>query len=92
MEGRVAVLEANIGFLKEEITEVRKDVRELRGDISGLRAQDEKNFRLLFGSLIAMALGLGGLMSASPASWPKASTGFELATEARIGVVTVPSI
>jgi hypothetical protein len=63
MEPRVAVLEANIGFLKDEMTEVRKDVREMRGDINGLRAQDEKNFRLLFGALIAVALGLAGLMA-----------------------------
>ncbi|WP_374309841.1 hypothetical protein [Methylocella sp.] len=63
MEARVAVLENSVQHIRDDIAEVRKDVREIRGDIAGLRSQDEKNFRLLFGALIAVALGLAGLMA-----------------------------
>jgi len=74
MEARVAVLETNIGHIKEDLTEIRKDVRELRSDVSKvgaanqenfklLLAADEKNFRILFGAIIAVALGLAGLMA-----------------------------
>jgi hypothetical protein len=74
VEERVAVLEANIGFLREEMREVRKDMRDLRtelkGDVSGLRgdinsvlAKQETDFRLLFGINITVALGLAGLMA-----------------------------
>ena len=36
------------------------DVKELRRDITGIRTTD---FRLIFGAIIAVALGLAGLMA-----------------------------
>jgi len=35
VEERVAVLEANIGFLREEMSEVRKDIRDMRTELKG---------------------------------------------------------
>jgi hypothetical protein len=73
-EERVALLEANIGFRKEEMREVRKDMRDLRtelkgdinslkGDINSVLAKQKRDFRLLFGINITVALGLAGLMA-----------------------------
>lgn len=56
MEARVAKLEADIGHIKTSLTEVRSDVRELRSEA-------RTDFRLLFGALIVVALGLAGLMA-----------------------------
>lgn len=42
-------------FVQREIGELKLDVRQLRGELRG-------DFRILFGALIAVALGLAGLM------------------------------
>ncbi|WP_291827327.1 hypothetical protein [Bosea sp. (in: a-proteobacteria)] len=56
MEARVAKLEADIGHIKTATSDLRTDVRELRTDA-------RTDFRLLFGALIFVALGLAGLMA-----------------------------
>jgi hypothetical protein len=67
MEARVAVLETHVQHIRDDLTEIRKDLRELRSEsdrnFKMLLTMDEKNFRLLFGALIAVALGLAGLMA-----------------------------
>lgn len=60
MEARVAKLEAAMEFVQRDIAQLKQDVRELRSDILGIRTTD---FRLLFGAIIAVALGLAGLMA-----------------------------
>lgn len=60
MEARVAQLEATVAHMQRDVTELRTDVRELRRDVAGIRTTD---FRLLFGAIIAVALGLAGLMA-----------------------------
>jgi len=56
MEARLASLEANYGHLRDDVAEMKKDIRDLRNDA-------RTDFRLLFGALIAVALGLAGLMA-----------------------------
>lgn len=60
MEARVAKLEAQIETVQRDIAELKTDVREVRKDIAGIRTTD---FRLLFGAIIAVALGLAGVMA-----------------------------
>lgn len=60
MEARVAKLEAAVTHLQRDVTDLRADVKELRRDITGIRTTD---FRLIFGAIIAVALGLAGLMA-----------------------------
>ncbi|KAB8125123.1 hypothetical protein D3W54_01170 [Komagataeibacter medellinensis] len=56
MEARVAVL--------EQIAQDTKDVlKELKTEASTLRSNQERDFRLLFGAIIAATLGLAGLMA-----------------------------
>ncbi|ERT11313.1 hypothetical protein [Photorhabdus temperata] len=56
MEARVARLESDVEHIKKSIDEVKTDVREMRKDA-------RSDFRLLFGAIIAVALGLAGLMA-----------------------------
>lgn len=60
MEVKIAQLETKVERIQEDIAELRSDVRALRGDIASIRTTD---FRLLFGAIIAVALGLAGLMA-----------------------------
>lgn len=56
MEARVAVL--------EQIAQNTKDVlKDLNTEASTLRSNQERDFRLLFGAIIAATLGLAGLMA-----------------------------
>jgi tetrahydromethanopterin S-methyltransferase subunit G len=56
MEARLAKLEATMEHVKSDVAELKADVRELRRDLS-------TDFRILFGAVIAVALGLAGLMA-----------------------------
>jgi hypothetical protein len=56
MEARVAKLEAHIEHIQSDITEIKSDVREIKRDA-------RTDFRLVFGAIIFVALGLAGLMA-----------------------------
>lgn len=60
MEARVAKLEASVQHMERDIGELKADVRQIRADITGIRTTD---FRLIFGAIITVALGLAGLMA-----------------------------
>ena len=53
---RVAKLEASMEFIQREIGEIKTDVRQIKDHA-------RTDFRTLFGALIAVALGLAGLMA-----------------------------
>lgn len=56
MEARVAKLESTTEHILRELVEMKADIRELRGDA-------KVDFRILFGALIAAALGLAAIMA-----------------------------
>jgi hypothetical protein len=56
-------MEARIGQLESDVDCIKRDVTELRGDVRTLREHQERDFRLLFGALIVVALGLAALMA-----------------------------
>jgi uncharacterized coiled-coil protein SlyX len=56
MEARIAKLEASVDFIQREISDLKTEVR-------GLRTDARTDFRVLFGALIAVALGLAALMA-----------------------------
>jgi hypothetical protein len=60
MEPRVAKLETVSEYLQRDITALKDGVRLLRSDIISIRTTD---FRLIFGAIIVVALGLAGLMA-----------------------------
>ena len=56
MEARVAKLEAAMEYVQRDLGEIKTDIREIKKDA-------KVDFRLLFGAVIAVALGLAGLMA-----------------------------
>lgn len=56
MEARIAGLEAAIGYIQGDIHELKEDVRSIRRDTA-------TDFRILFGTIISVTLGLAGLMA-----------------------------
>ncbi len=70
MEARIARLEAHVEHIDKTLTEIRQDIRDLRGDgkdfrgeIKEIRQEARTDFRLTFGALIAVAIGLAGMMA-----------------------------
>lgn len=55
-EARLGKVESDVGHIKSTIREIRDDVREMRRD-------SRTDFRLLFGAIITVALGLAGIMA-----------------------------
>ena len=53
MEARVAKLETAVEYIQRDIAELKEDVRAIR----------TTDFRLTFGAIIFVALGLAGLMA-----------------------------
>ena len=60
MESRITKLETTVDFIQRDVELLKQDVRAIRRDITGIRTTD---FRLLFGAIIAVAVGLTGLMA-----------------------------
>jgi hypothetical protein len=60
MEPRIAKLEATQEFIQRDIRDLKEDLRAVRTDIAAIRTTD---FRLIFGAISAVALGLAGMMS-----------------------------
>ena len=56
MDSRIAKLESDVSHIQSDVADIKHDIRELRN-------RDEKDFRMLFGAIIFVALGLAGLMA-----------------------------
>lgn len=56
MEARVAKLESDAEYIKRDIHEIKENLKDIRSDA-------KTDFRMLFGAIIAVALGLAGLMA-----------------------------
>lgn len=56
MEARVAKLESDAEYIKRDIHEIKERLKDIRSDA-------KTDFRMLFGAIIAVALGLAGLMA-----------------------------
>jgi hypothetical protein len=67
MEARVAVLEEIAASTKQAVAGLQQEVHDLRSDtnrrIDSLRDAVESDFRILFGAIITVALGLAALMA-----------------------------
>lgn len=74
MEARVARLESDMGHVKSDMAEVKVETRlhregltsfskEVSAEFRAVRKEMQTDFRLLFGALIAVALGLAGIMA-----------------------------
>ena len=70
MEARVARLESDFGHLSRDIGHLEADMAHLKTDMTSVKAdlrqvieRQDRDFRVLFGAIITVAVGLGGLMA-----------------------------
>lgn len=74
MEPRVARLESDVGHIKSDVADLKTEARlhrealskfgtEVNAEFRAIRKDMSMDFRLLFGALIAVALGLAGLLA-----------------------------
>ncbi|EAB4925333.1 hypothetical protein FG613_26110 [Salmonella enterica subsp. enterica serovar Muenchen] len=56
MEARVAKLESDVAHIDSTLQEMKGDMREMRRDL-------RSDFRILFGALITVAIGLAGIIA-----------------------------
>ncbi|MBE3263139.1 hypothetical protein IM264_10330 [Enterobacter cloacae complex sp. P34C] len=63
MDGRVARIESDISYIKRDIQDLKGDIKDVRSDIRDIRTDMRTDFRITFGALIAVALGLAGIMA-----------------------------
>jgi chromosome segregation ATPase len=78
MRGDIAELKGDVKELRAELksdikdvrsdfnelrAEIRTEIKDVRAEIKDVRAEARTDFRLLFSALIAVALGLAGLMA-----------------------------
>lgn len=56
VEVRVAKLESDVAHIDSTLQEMKGDMREMRRDL-------RSDFRILFGALITVAIGLAGIMA-----------------------------
>ena len=61
--GNSSDMEARIAKLEASMEHVQGDIGDIKTDIRGIRGEARTDFRLLFGAVIAVALGLAGLMA-----------------------------
>ncbi|EOY0372948.1 hypothetical protein NLW14_004237 [Klebsiella pneumoniae] len=57
------MLEVRVAKLESDIAHIQRDVSEIKSDIKELRSCLRNDFRLIFGAIIAVALGLAGVMA-----------------------------
>ncbi|RYH67826.1 MAG: hypothetical protein EON54_03760 [Alcaligenaceae bacterium] len=56
MEARIAKLETAVEFIQRDVGDIKTDIREMKGHA-------RTDFRLLFGAIITVAIGLAGMMA-----------------------------
>lgn len=56
IEARVARLESDVSHIQKDVTDIKSDLREIKRDM-------RDDFRITMGAMIAVALGLAGLMA-----------------------------
>jgi hypothetical protein len=63
LELTAAQIDNRLGRVEVIVEHVKEDVRDLRIEVRGVRDQARVDFRLLFGALISIALGMTALMA-----------------------------
>lgn len=56
LEARVAKLENHFEYIRRDLDDVKTDVRDIKKDM-------REDFRIMFGALVVVALGLAGMMA-----------------------------
>lgn len=60
---QVAKLGSDTEYIKRDVGELKTEMREMRHEFRELRDRQERDFRILFGALIAATLGITGVVA-----------------------------
>jgi hypothetical protein len=63
LKADVGVMKTDVAVLKTDASYIKRDVSELRVDIREVRQHQGRDFRIMFGSMIGLAMGLAGLIA-----------------------------
>jgi hypothetical protein len=63
MGKRIDKLETDVAEIKKDVDYLKRDVGEIKADLRGVKDRQERDFRLLFGAIIFVALGLTGVLA-----------------------------
>ena len=63
MDERLSKIESDVAVLKNDVAHIQGDVSELRTEVRGVRQSQEREFRILFGAIISVAVGLSALLA-----------------------------
>ena len=58
----ISSLKANVENIRVDVSELREEGKRFDTKLETLSDRHERDFRVLFGTIISVALGLGGLM------------------------------
>jgi len=56
-------LEARVAKIEASVEHMQQDIRDIKGDVRDHRDDARTDFRITFGAIIGVALGLAGLMA-----------------------------
>lgn len=63
MNSRMVRIKSDLSHIKRNIQDLKGDIKDVRGDIRDIRTDMRTDFQITFGALIAVALGLAGIMA-----------------------------
>jgi hypothetical protein len=63
LETDVAEIKKDVAVLRLDVDYLKRDVGEIKADLRGVKDRQERDFRLLFGAIIFVALGLTGVLA-----------------------------
>ncbi|HXT28852.1 MAG TPA: hypothetical protein VN716_06225 [Vicinamibacterales bacterium] len=63
MDSRVARLEIRMEHVERDIAEIKTDIRSMQQTIDRLHDRMDKDFRITWAGIIALGIGLSGLMA-----------------------------
>jgi len=63
VEGRMGRMESDISYIKRDISDLKVDLKDVKTEMKDIRMDMRNDFRILFGAIIAVTLGLASIMA-----------------------------
>ncbi|WP_426762356.1 hypothetical protein ACP6EW_20765 [Hafnia paralvei] len=62
-DGCMGRMESDISYIKRDITDIRGELKDFKVEFKEIRKDMRGDFRLLFGAIITVTIGLAGIMA-----------------------------